>query len=103
MLGSCSPLRANASRFRVVNYVGLKTPEAVALNKQYTLPTLGRDRARAVAALAIRKNARYLVSLSQDPPTTKLPEQLTKMRWALDEMRGTGLYRVYRLHSPGEN
>ena len=91
---------AYGSHFRVVDYVGLKTPEATALNREYTWASGGARRAEVIAALSVRENAQYLVVLSHDAPTNGLPGQLRALGWKLEALKTYGYYAVYRLHPP---
>lgn len=91
---------AYGSHFRVVDYVGLKTPEAIALNREYTWASGGARRAEVIATLSRRENAQYLVVLSHDAPTNGLPKQLSALGWQLEALKPDGYYSVYRLHPP---
>ena len=88
---------AYGSHFRVVDYVGLKTPEAIALNKEYTWASAGARRAEVIATLSRRENAEYLVVSTHDGPTNELPKQLTALGWQLQALKPDGYYAVYRL------
>lgn len=91
---------AYGSRFRIVDYVGLKTPEAMPLNKQLTWPSAGARRAEVVAELARREDASYLVVHEQSAPTSELPRALSAMGWRVEKLKGDGFYQVYRLGAP---
>lgn len=91
---------AYGSRFRVVDYVGLKTPEAIALNREYTWPSAGARRAEVIATLSRRENAQYLVVDLHDAPTNALPKQLAALGWRLEALKPDGYYAVYRLRAP---
>lgn len=93
---------AYGSRFRVVDYVGLKTPEAIALNKEYTWASGGARRAEVIATLSRREGAEYLVVLSHDAPTNGLPRQLAALGWRAEALKTYGYYAVYRLHPPSD-
>jgi hypothetical protein len=91
---------AYGSHFRIVDYVGLKTPQAIALNKEYTWANGGAGRAEVIAALANEEDARYLVVSSLYPPSNQLPGQLTALGWGVRPLRRNGFYLVYGLHAP---
>lgn len=91
---------AYGSHFRVVDYVGLKTPGAIALNKELTWPSAGARRAEVVAALSRREDARYLVVHEQSAPTSDLPRALSAMGWQVEALKRGGFYHVYRLEAP---
>jgi broad specificity phosphatase PhoE len=77
--------------------VGLKTPEAIELNKEYTWASAGARRAEVIATLSRRENAEYLVVSTHDGPTNELPKQLTALGWQLQALKPDGYYAVYRL------
>jgi hypothetical protein len=92
---------AYGTKLRVIDYVGLKTPEAMTLNKTYSWPTAGRERAKTVAALSLREHADYLIVLGQGAdPSTKLPGQMRMLGWGADAVKSEGVYRVYLLRPP---
>lgn len=93
---------AYGSPFRVVDYVGLKTPEAIPLNKEYTWPSAGARRAEVIAALSRREHTEYLVVSAHDAPSNALPKQMRALGWRLDLMKPNGYYAVYRLHPPSD-
>jgi hypothetical protein len=93
---------AYGSGFRVVDYVGLKTPEAIALNREYTWASGGARRAEVIAALSRGEKAQYLVVSTHDAPTNALPKQLSALGWQLEALKPDGYYAVYRLRPPGE-
>lgn len=90
------------SHFRIVDYVGLKTPEAIALNKEYTWASGGARRGEVVATLSRGENAKYLVVDLHDAPTNALPRQLAALGWQLKALKPDGYYAVYRIQPPGE-
>ena len=93
---------AYGSRFRVVDYVGLKTPEAIALNKEYTWPSGGAQRAEVIAELSRQYEAEYLVVDAHDAPTNALPKQMKALGWQLQALKPEGYYAVYRLQAPND-
>lgn len=89
-----------ATDYHLIDLVGLKTPEAVALHREYTWPSAGADRAKAVAALAVDTRAEYLVIVRNWVIMNELPDELRRLGWKVDPMRADGAYRVYRLTAP---
>ncbi len=89
-----------ASDFRLVDLVGLKTPEAIALNKRYTWPSRGARRNEAVAALAQRTNAQYLIARRTWDIMAAVPDGLRELGWKVDPLRMDGEYCVYRITPP---
>jgi hypothetical protein len=88
---------------RVVELVGLKTPSSV-MPMGWTWPSCGRERGRAVAAIARESGASYFVALSRwDEPLRKDLQaegfQLTALR---HPPTGTlAGYTIYPIDSPG--
>ena len=91
-----------ATDYRLIDLVGLKTPEAVVLHHEYTWPSAGADRAKAVAALAVETHAEYLVIVRNWVIMNELPGQLTALGWRVDPLRTDGAYRVYRITAPAQ-
>jgi hypothetical protein len=91
---------AYATRFRTVDLVGLKTPEAVDINRRITWPSAGKDRALAVAEIAIESHADYLIVIRRWPEVAALPAQLRALHWRVDPLRMDGEYRVFRITAP---
>jgi len=90
-----------ATRFRIIDFVGLKTPEAIGFNREYTWPTAGRDRAKAVSALALKEHADYLIAVPTQPEISTLPQQLTTLGWQLQPLKAFPPYYVlYRIQPP---
>jgi hypothetical protein len=92
---------AFSTHYRLIDFVGLKTPAAIPLNRQFTWPTAGRERALVVTKMATASGSQYLVLNLEWPPVTHLPRELTALGWKVDPLYGTGTYRIYRLTPPG--
>jgi hypothetical protein len=93
---------AYASHFHIVDMVGLKTPEAIPLNRRYTWPSAGTQRAQAVSALARNTKVGYLVIVQSWSELSVLPQQIQGLGWRVDPLRTEGAYYVYQLTAPGE-
>lgn len=91
---------AYATDYRLIDLVGLKTPEAIPLHRRYTWPTAGAGRAKAVGALALETHAEYLVIVRNWEIMVRLPDELRSLGWRVDPLRTDGEYRVYRLTGP---
>jgi hypothetical protein len=91
---------AYSSDFRTIDFVGLKTPQAIALNKKYTWPTAGEGRARVVAQMALDSGSRYLVINSHWWPVVTLDQELRALGWRVDVVDKEGAFRIYRLTPP---
>ncbi len=90
---------AYSTSFRTIDFVGLKTPSAIPLNRQYTWPSAGRDRARAVAAMAVRSGSRYLILNSHWPPVISLPQELRSLGWTVELLHTAGPFEMFPDHA----
>lgn len=90
---------AYASHFRIIDIVGLKTPEAVSLNRLYTWPSAGGERGKAVAALARDMGAGYLVMV-RSWEQFALPDRMRERGWRVGLLRTEGEYSVFQLTPP---
>jgi hypothetical protein len=88
---------AYATRFRILDFVGLKTPEAITLNREYTWPTAGQGRAQAVSALASKEQGDYLITLTQQSDIKQLPQELGALGWRVSLLKGFPPYAIYRI------
>jgi hypothetical protein len=88
---------AYATRFRILDFVGLKTPEAIPLNREYTWPTAGQGRAQAVSALAVKGQGDYLISLTQQSDIKTLPQELGALGWQVSLLKSFPPYAIYRI------
>jgi hypothetical protein len=88
---------AYATHFRILDFVGLKTPEAITFNREYTRPTAGRGRAQAVSALAAKEQGDYLISLKQRSDSTNLPQELRALGWQVSLLKSFPPYAIYRI------
>jgi hypothetical protein len=94
---------SHATDFRLVDFVGLKTPSSVHLHRSITWPTCGLGRGQAVHEIALGAHPDYLVMLQGWNRIYKITQSLRTRGWRLDEVRrpdgGEG-YSVYRLGVP---
>jgi hypothetical protein len=94
---------SEATPFRLVDMVGLKTPQSVAAHREFTEPSRGAGRARAVAAIATRAGTRYMVLTPRFVPD--LVDDMRRLGWTLTlvyEVRHHPIvfYQVYRIVPP---
>jgi hypothetical protein len=86
---------------RLVDLVGLKTPDSIAAHAQYTGPTCGTDRAKAVAMIARRAGAAYFVAVSRWERDFRFRDGLVAEGFQVSTERtpvsGQPGYFVYRL------
>jgi hypothetical protein len=91
---------AYATHFHTVDLVGLKTPEAMDINRRVTWPSGGTNRALALADVAIESHATYLIVRRGWSEVAALPGQLRALHWQVDPLRLNGEYRVFRVVAP---
>jgi hypothetical protein len=92
---------AAATRFRLVDIVGLKTPSSMEYHARLTWPSCGRDRAEAVHRIALAQRPGYLVALRGWDRIYRLSEGLRLRGWRLEPLRGHDRpYEVFRLTPP---
>jgi hypothetical protein len=88
---------AYATRFHVVDMVGLKTPSAIPLNRDLTWPSGGDLRSTAVSRLANANNVDYLILLNDWPPTESLVSDLPGLGWNVRLVHDNGAYSVFKI------
>jgi hypothetical protein len=91
---------AYSTSFRTVDFVGLKTPSAIALNRRYTWPSAGRDRARTVSEIAAQSGASYLVINLNWAPVRTLAEELRGIGWRVELLHSAGTFQIFRITPP---
>lgn len=103
---------AYATRFHLVDFVGLKTPAAIELHRILTFPTVGRRRAEAVHQFALRTQPEYLVMLQGWDQLFQITNGLRSRGWELEEIRdipdNDGIaakahYSVYKIRYTGND
>ena len=90
-----------AADYRLVDLVGLKTPESIEVHRRFTLPSVGRDRSIAIARIAAQQNVTHAIILDR-LFWRDIAAGLRRQGWELEPLRkGPGtLYQVYRLTPP---
>lgn len=91
---------AYSTDFRTVDFVGLKTPSAIAVNRQYTWVSGGNDRALAVSKIASESGTRYLILNSRWRPVVSLDNDLRSLGWKVELLDRSGAFKIYRLTPP---
>jgi len=91
---------AYSSDFQTFDFVGLKTPRAIPLNKQYTWPSAGKRRAQVVAQMALDSGSRYLIINSHWWPVVTLDAELRALGWKVDVVDQEGAFLIYKLTPP---
>jgi hypothetical protein len=89
-----------ATRFRMVDLVGLKTPSSIDFNRTYTYGTCGLGRALAVGEIARTSKPDYLVVVEDWNRIFRVTEGLSALGWRLDQVFASESYSVYRLTPP---
>lgn len=80
-----------ATRFRLVDLVGLKTPASIDEHRRWTLPSAGRERYRAIGAIAERNAVTHLIALNEGLWST-LPADLQRAGWDIRPLRTPEAY-----------
>lgn len=90
-----------AADYRLVDLVGLKTPESIEAHRRFTLPSAGRDRSMAIARIATQQQVTHAIILD-GLFWGDIAAGLRRQGWQLEPLRtGAGtLYQVYRLTPP---
>jgi hypothetical protein len=90
-----------ATRFRLTDMVGLKTPGNIPFHVNGTWRTCGAGRGAAVAAIAREQHPDYLVMLRGWDRIYRITDGLRAAGFRLDELRHVREgYEVYRLTPP---
>ncbi len=87
---------------RLVDVVGLKSPESIPQHVRLTAPTLGRERAEAVSRIALASGATHAIVLD-DPFWIEIDDDLRRKGWGLDLLRKPTVspgYWIYALTPP---
>lgn len=100
---------AYAGHASLVDLVGLKTPEAMTTHAALTYPSAGRQRSEAVADIAAKFNAQYLIAIEDWNEKFDLTDGLREQGWGVDEVYAghapaetpkVDIYHLYRLTAP---
>jgi len=91
---------AYATKFRILDCAGLKTPEAIKLNREYTWPSNGDDRARAMGALALKLHGTYLINLRNHSALKNVPSRMQALGWKVELLKEVPVYSIYRISPP---
>jgi hypothetical protein len=87
------------TNFRLVDFVGLKTPSAIALHKQLTNPSGGQKRIDAIEIIAKQANAHYLIMRDGWENAFGVAQGLKSRGWIVEMIR-PGAYQTYRIEEP---
>ncbi len=91
---------AFATRARLVDIVGLKTPWVAGIHHRITEPSGGRLRARAIAEIAERSDPTWLVVWGHWDGRYHITDALRSAGWTLDRQSCCGWYAIYRVRHP---
>jgi hypothetical protein len=96
---------AYAGHFRLVDCVGLKTPQAVSINRALTFPSAGAKRSEALAEIAEMFQPQYLICLKGWNSTFALAASLRRAGWQVTKIfesapssNDAENYEVFALH-----
>lgn len=78
---------AFATKFQLVDFVGLKTPAAIPLNREFTYPSGGKDRHKAIDLLARQTAPDYLIVLLEWERVFGITKGLEADGWKLELVR----------------
>lgn len=87
------------TNFRLVDFVGLKTPSAIALHKQLTNPSSGQKRIDAIEIIAKQADAHYLIMRDGWENAFGVAQGLKSRGWVVEMIR-PGAYQTYRIEEP---
>ena len=90
-----------ATKFRMIDCVGLKTPSSIPFHARITEPSKGEERGIAVHQIALLNKPDYLIMLDKWDGFFKITAGLRQNGWKLTPLRGneTGLKRYYEVYS----
>ena len=91
---------AYATRFPLVDLVGLKTPDSVAAHRALTHPSGGALRGQAVSQIALAHHADYLIVLNGWEQAFGLASGLRAQGWDVRLVNGQYAYQIYALRPP---
>jgi hypothetical protein len=89
-----------ATKFHIVDFVGLKTPSSIELNRRYTYGRCGAGPAMAISEIARQARPDYLIVTDDWDGAFRVTPGLRSLGWGLDEINHSGDYRVFRLTPP---
>ena len=96
---------AYAGHFRLVDLAGLKTPQAVSINRAITFPSNGAHRPAAIAKIADLFQPQYLICVKSWNSIFLLVPSLRRAGWDVTKIFESPaapsdgqIYEVYALH-----
>jgi hypothetical protein len=87
------------TNFRLVDFVGLKTPSAIALHKHLTNPSSGQKRIDAIEIIAKQADAHYLIMRDGWENAFGVAQGLKSRGWIVEMIR-PGAYQTYKIEEP---
>ncbi len=90
--------------FVLTDLVGLKSPKSVEFHKQYTFPSRGKARSKAINSILLESHADYLILIEGWDKLYHFSEDLTAEGWRLEALRpNKPIYQVYGISPPGKH
>ncbi len=89
-----------ATRFHLVDFVGLKTPSSIDYNRRYTYGRCGAGPAFAVSEIARQSGAEYLIMTDDWDNVFRVTPGLRMLGWRVEEINRSADYHVFRLMAP---
>lgn len=88
-----------ATRFHLVDLVGLKTPRVIRFHEELTEPSGGARRHEAMNRIALQERPQYLIALNRWDAIYGIVGALRENGWRVDPLRA-GEYTAYALTPP---
>jgi hypothetical protein len=87
---------------KLVDFVGLKTPDSIAYHKNLTMPSKGEQRIVAIERIARMSHASYLIMRDGWESVFSVAQGLKYRGWKVDRVR-VGAYVVYQIEDRQNN
>lgn len=89
-----------ATKFHIIDFVGLKTPSSIVYNRDFTYGTCGIGRAVAVSEIARHTKPDYLIMVDDWDRGFRITAGLRQLGWRVEEIAPPENYHVFRLAPP---
>lgn len=89
-----------ATKFKLVDLVGLKTPSSIEYHREFTNASCGEGRAFAFSEIARHAQPQYLIAVDDWDTGFRISAGLREQGWGVDEIAPPERYHVYRLTPP---
>jgi len=89
-----------ATKFQLIDFVGLKTPSAIEVNRKLTYASCGAGRAQAISEIARESKSEYLIVGDEWDRGLGITSGLRDQHWGVKEIAPAGGYHVFQLTPP---